>query len=82
MASKITTIKRTIACPQECCAGQCAGESVVWTFGSQVTVAPCSALLAQGWTGIQLALRHEQADRYMPIVSAGWQHRDGLVVIA
>lgn len=81
MGRNVTTVTREAACPQECCAGMCGGEKVTWTFTSQVTVEPCSALLAQGWVGIQLALRHEQADRYFP-VSAGWQHRDGLVVIA
>lgn len=82
MGATVTTITRQAACPQECCGGLCGGETVTWTFTTQVTAEPCSALLAQGWDApIQIALRHEQADRYFPI-HAGWQHRDGLVVIA
>ena len=48
--------KYQATCPKDVCAGKCGGEQVVWTFAKTATVAPCSALIAQGWnTKVQMA---------------------------
>ena len=44
--------KSSVVCPASvsCCAGKCGGESVTASYtAKQVSVSPCSYLLAQGW---------------------------------
>jgi hypothetical protein len=77
---------RSIACPMH--AGNtgplsCNDEQVeidLGTFASTTySVAPCSSLLAQGWTGPQEVGYISQAGRYFPAEPVGYQHRNGLV---
>lgn len=70
-----TTVTRSITCPMH--EGSC-GEMVEATITTKVTVAPCSDLLAQGWTGPQGVWKTSQADRLFPAQTVV-SHRDGLV---
>ena len=61
-----TTHAVTVTCPG-LCGGKCGGEEVaVWTSPKAKTVrfAPCTALVAQGWYGHQLAVVKADAARY------------------
>jgi hypothetical protein len=87
MARKFSTTP--VTCPGLCGpTGQpaCGGETVEATgladfHATQVKVAPCSKLSAQGWRGPQLVLRKSDADQLFPAQTV-LQHRDGLVVFA
>ena len=60
----------SVVCPAEvsCCAGRCNGEAVTATYGrNSVKVSPCSYLLAQGWTGDNVVLWHNQAVQYLVV---------------
>jgi hypothetical protein len=84
MASTTTT---PITCPAMCCAGKCGGETVEASgFGSpkatQIRVAPCSFLVAQGWRGPQLVEYKSRADYLLPAATTTVvRHRDGLVTL-
>lgn len=80
MAARTTTTQ--VLCPQLCCAG-CGGQVVAATYGPKsVSVAACQPLLAQGWTGPQAVLWHNQAlELLTPATAGGVQHSAGLVVI-
>lgn len=63
---------RLVVCPAQfsCCAGKCGGETVAARFGRKtVAVEACSFLVAQGWTGDNVVLWHNQA---VELVEAGW----------
>ncbi len=80
MAANTTT---QVKCPQMVCVG-CGGQEVTATYkATTVEVSPCDSLLAQGWTGHQLALWHNQALQYLvPVAPAAMRHEAGLVVFA
>lgn len=77
-----TTATRQVTCPMH--EGSC-GEAVEANFGTfrttTVKVAPCSSLLAQGWTGPQMVLRKSEADARLGLDAPATtvRHRDGLV---
>lgn len=80
MATNVHSVK----CPQLVCAG-CGGEAVQARYlSTTVEVQPCSSLLAQGWTGVQVVLWHSQAlELLAPAITATpMVHADGLVVFA
>ena len=60
----------SVVCPAEvsCCGGRCGGEVVTATYGRKtVKVSACSYLLAQGWTGDNVVLWHNQAVQYLVV---------------
>lgn len=71
-------------CPAVICNGTCGGERVEWTFSvKQVKVAACSALKAQGWTGVQAVFFPDEAEAHIQRqLGTGLRHRDGLVIFA
>lgn len=77
MAATITT-----QCPGTVCT--CGGTETVTakrghdrrTGRATITFAPCASLKAQGWTGRVASVEWDDAP-----VTAGWMHRDGLVML-
>ena len=69
MTRTTTTTTRQQACPQDCCAGNCGGELVTWAYAKYVRVAPCSALLAQGWNNKVQAVYYHSQVATMPVSS-------------
>lgn len=67
----MATTSSSVVCPAQvsCCAGKCGGEVVTATYGRKsVAVAPCSFLLAQGWTAsANVVLSHNQALQYLAV---------------
>jgi len=69
----MATSSTSVVCPADvsCCAGKCGGEVVTATYGAKsVSVAPCSYLLAQGWTGANVVLWHNQALQFLTPAAA------------
>ena len=63
---RFTIIRQTVPCPG-LCGGKCGGELVAAVASSKaktVRFAACSALIAQGWRGHQLAAVRADAGRY------------------
>lgn len=66
----VTSTTTQVRCPERiaCCGGKCGGETVTATYGRKtVTVAACSYLVAQGWTGPGLVLWHNQAVEHLVV---------------
>lgn len=80
-----TITTASVQCPAavSCCAGKCGGEAVTATYrADSVEVSACSYLLAQGWTGANVVLWHNQALQYLVPATTAVQHVKGLVVFA
>lgn len=76
----------SVVCPASVssCGGKCQGETVSATYGeTTVSVAACTVLLEQGWTGPGLVLWHSQALAYLvpAAVVSPVRHSAGLVVL-